>query len=129
MQAVGLNNKSNSVSPIRMQTGGGSAMKMAQSKSPVNMISAEHPRNQSAMAIQSGIENNSGIKTIALGVNNSNIMANGSSSRKNPLIGDALNNSSGNDASTKKMGQPRQSIATHRSNSSNVSNSIKQAAN
>jgi hypothetical protein len=66
---------------------------------------------------------------MALGVNNSNIMANGSSSRKSPMIGEALNNSSGNDTSTKKIGQPRQSIATHRSNSSNVSNSIKQAAN
>jgi len=51
---------------------------------------------------------NSALKGNALGVNNSNILANGSSSRKGNMLGGDLNNTSTIEAtSTKKIGNNR----------------------
>jgi len=61
------------------------------------------------------------MKNNAMGVKSSNIVANGSSTRK--VLADSLT------PNEKKIGLARQSNQSHRSNSSNVSNGIKQTAN
>lgn len=129
MKAVGLSNKSNSVSPIRMTNNSGTKMVNKLSK-PGPDMSYQHPRNQSAMDTISPNDstNMTGIRgsnsSAMIGVNSSNILGNGSAQRKQ---GESLNNTQNLESliqGSKKIAAARGSLGSHRSNSSNVSNGI-----
>lgn len=145
MKAVGIPNKSNSVSPIRVGSNG-SDMKPSKgpSKSPLGRQTGQqlnqydHPRNQSAMASMQGNDQsltNQGIRGVnssaMLGVNNSSMLGNASAQRQmNPGQQEFLNASNDGigSANNKKISGQRGSLS-HRSSNSNVSNSNKPSAN